>query len=342
LIAAEPELARGGIRLRQLGQQLIAAIGGQKIHPAWCVPGGVRAPLEAEDVAWARERLPEARSVVLGALGRFKAVVEKYRDEAESFGSFSSLFMGLVDADGTWEHYDGRLRLVDGQGGIVADQLDPTRYREFIGESAERSSYVKSPYYRPLGYPDGMYRVGPLARLNVCTRMGSPLADRELVEFRKLGAGAVTSSFFYHQARLIEILTALERIEPMLNDPELRSENLRIIAGINHREGIGCSEAPRGTLFHQYEVDANGLIQGINLLIATGQNNLAMNRTVAQIARRFIRGTQISEGVLNRIEAGIRAFDPCLSCSTHAVGMMRLCVQLVGPDGTVRDEVIRD
>src|SRR5262249_29864685 len=154
-------------------------------------------------------------------------------------------------------------------------------------------SYLKSPFYRPLGYPAGIYRVGPLARLNVCTRMGTPLADQELAAFRALGKAAALSSFFYHQARLIEILTAVERIEQWLDDPDLQSEELRASAGINQREGVGCSEAPRGTLFHHYQVDENGLIQKANLLIATGQNNLAMNRTVAQIARHFIRGPQI-------------------------------------------------
>jgi NAD-reducing hydrogenase large subunit len=170
--------------------------------------------------------------------------------------------------------------------------------------------------------------------------MGTPLAEHELAEFRRHGSeGAVTSSFFFHQARLIEILTAIERIETMLDDPELHSADLRASAGVNNREGIGCSEAPRGTLFHHYLVDRNGLIQKANLLIATGQNNLAMNRTIGQIARRFVTGPPIPEGALNRIEAGIRAFDPCLSCSTHAAGRMPLHVQLLAADGTVLDEV---
>jgi NAD-reducing hydrogenase large subunit len=342
LIAAEPELARGGIRLRQFGQQIIAALGGQKIHPAWCVPGGVRSALGDEDRAWVRERLPEALASAQAALARFKRLVHDYREEAETFGNFPTLYLGLVGPDGTWEHYDGRLRVVDEQRRIVADGLDPAHYRDFLGEAAESWSYLKSPYYRPRGYPDGVYRVGPLARLNLCARMGTPLADQELAEFRRLGDGAVNSSFFYHHARLIEILTALERIDQMLDDPDLRSEHLRADAGVNQLEGVGCSEAPRGTLFHQYQVDENGLIRKANLLIATGQNNLAMNRAVEQIARHFIRGPEIPEGALNRIEAGIRAFDPCLSCSTHAAGRMPLHVRLVGPDGTLVNEVWRD
>jgi NAD-reducing hydrogenase large subunit len=168
------------------------------------------------------------------------------------------------------------------------------------------------------------------------------LADRELREYRDLGNGTVTSSFFYHYARLIEILGSIEHIEQILDDPDILSTHLRAEAGINQLEGVGVSEAPRGTLFHHYHVDENGLMQKVNLVIATGQNNLAMNRTVAQIARHFIHGPNIPEGMLNRVEAGIRAFDPCLSCSTHAAGQMLLNIRLQGADGTVLDEVWRD
>lgn len=341
LIAAEPELARSGIRLRQFGQQIIASLGGQKIHPAWCVPGGVRSSLRLEDRDWIRERLPESRSAVLAAIRRFTGLVDKYREEAELFGNFPTLYLGLIAADGTWEHYDGKLRLMDGEGHIVADGIDPSRYREHFGEAAESWSYLKSPYYRPRGYPDGMYRVGPLARLNLCTRMGTPLANKELSEFRRLGNGTVNSAFYYHYARLIEILASVERIEQMVDDPDLQSIHLRADAGVNQREGVGCSEAPRGTLFHHYQVNGDGLIEKANLLIATGQNNLAMNRTVLQIARHYIKGSRVPEGILNRLEAGIRAFDPCLSCSTHAAGQMPLRVQLFAADGRLLDEVRR-
>jgi NAD-reducing hydrogenase large subunit len=341
LIAAAPELARAGIRLRQFGQEIIEALGGKKIHPAWAVPGGVREGLSDARHAYLGSRLPEARQTAQTALRMFKGMLDKFREEAQTFGNFPSLFLGLVQPDGTWDHYDGSLRFVDAAGKVVADGLDPARFEEFIGESVEPWSYLKSPYYRPLGYPDGVYRVGPLARLNICTRMGTPLADRELVEYRQRGGGTVTSSFYYHYARLIEILTAVERIEELLDDPELESPRLRAHAGVNQLEGVGASEAPRGTLFHHYRVDENGLLRKVNLIIATGQNNLAMNRTVAQIARQYIRGPQVPEGMLNRVEAGIRAFDPCLSCSTHAVGTMPLHIQLLAADGTVLHEVRR-
>jgi NAD-reducing hydrogenase large subunit len=341
LIAAEPELARGGIRLRQFGQEVIELLGGRKIHPAWAVPGGVRVALSEDAAARIGEKLPEARAMAQQALGLFKGLLDRFHEEASVFGNFPSLFMGLVAADGSWEHYGGALRFTDGAGAIVADGLDPARYYDYIGEAVEQHSYLKSPYYLPHGYPGGMYRVGPLARLNICSRMGTPLAEQERQEFRQRGGGTVTSSFFYHYARLIEILGATELIEQVLADPETRSTRTRAEAGINQLEGVGVSEAPRGTLFHHYKVDEQGRLLDVNLIIATGQNNLAMNRTVAQIARHYIHGQHIPEEMLNRVEAGIRAFDPCLSCSTHALGSMPLHVMLVGPDDVVLDEVRR-
>jgi NAD-reducing hydrogenase large subunit len=342
LIESAPELARGGIRLRQFGQEVIESLGGRKIHPAWAVPGGVREPLSDERRDYLRSRLPEARATAQAALALFKGLLDTHKDEIQSFGNFPSLFLGLVTPQGDWEHHDGVLRFVDADGKVVADQIDPTRYAEFIGEAVESDSYLKSPYFKPLGPGKGVYRVGPLARLNVCSHIGVPLADAELAEYRQRGGRIVATSFFYHYARLIEILAATEFLERLLQDPDLGSDRLRATAGINRQEGIGCSEAPRGTLFHHYRVDENGLLQKVNLIIATGQNALAMNRTVTQIARRHVRGTQIPESALNRVEAGIRAFDPCLSCSTHAAGQMPLVISLLAADGTLLHEVRRD
>ncbi len=336
-----PNLVRAGIRLRQFGQEIIEALGGKKIHPAWVAPGGVRGPLTEERRQHIRGRIPEVWATAVKALELFKGILDKFQEEVETFGNFPSLFMGLVTADGTWEHYGDLIRIVDSQGQIVADKLDPARYQEYIGEAVESWSYLKSPYYKPLGYPNGMYRVGPLARLNLCQRMGTPAADKELIEFRQRGKGTSNSSFYYHYARLIEIVTALERIEQVLDDPDILSDHLKAKAGINRREGVGVSEAPRGTLFHHYVVDEHGLIERVNLIIATGHNNLAINQTVTQIARHYVHGSKVSEGILNRVEAGIRAFDPCLSCSTHAVGQMPLHIQLIGPDGKVVSELRR-
>jgi NAD-reducing hydrogenase large subunit len=239
---------------------------------------------------------------------------------------------------------------VDANGVIVADKLDPTTYLDFIGEASSGSSYLKSPYYRPLVdetqtiTPDsaGLYRVGPLARLNICERVGTPVADKELAEFRDRAGRVALSSFYFHYARLIEILAAIEAAEIHLNDPDITSQRVRAEAGINRERGVGVSEAPRGTLFHDYTVDENGLVKKVNMIIATGHNNLAMNRTVKQIAKEFITGSNIQEGMLNRVEAGIRAYDPCLSCSTHALGQMPLDIKVFSPRGELVRELVRD
>jgi NAD-reducing hydrogenase large subunit len=343
LIAANKELARAGIRLRQFGQEIIEILGSRKIHPAWAVPGGVRSPLTEEGRQKIRAWLPEAYATTQVAFDLFKKTLDTHKKEIQTYGNFQSLYMGLVDADGGWEHHGGKLRFTDSSGSVIADQLDPQKYLEYIGEAVQQSSYLKSPYYIPLGFPDGMYRVGPLARLNVAERIGTPKADAELRNFKKMGKGAVNSSFLYHYARLIEILASLEKIELYMDDPDLLSEDLRADAGINSLHGVGVSEAPRGTLFHDYTVDRDGLLKKVNLIVATGQNNLAMNRTVAQIARHYVKGgvPEIPEPLLNRIEHGIRCYDPCLSCSTHAVGQMPLEVRLIAPDGRVVDHKIR-
>ena len=345
LMAAQPDLARGGIRLRQFGQTIIELLGGRKIHPAWAVPGGVRSGIGDDEIKQIRERLPESIAVAQQALQLYKTLLETYHEEASIFGNFPSLFMSLVGRDGAWEHYDSVLRMVDSAGKTLCD-IEPHHYADTLGEAVEAWNYLKYPYYKPMGYPGGMYRVGPLARLNVCTHIGTPLADAELREFRqRVGVdGVVSSSFQYHYARLIEILAGLEHIGLLIDDPDLRSTHLRAAAGINQTEGVGMSEAPRGTLIHHYQVDQHGLITHMNLIIATGQNNLAMNRTVKQIAQHYIRPAHqanVPEGMLNRIEAGIRAFDPCLSCSTHALGQMPLHVSVLDVNGQVVSEKMR-
>jgi len=342
LIESNPDLARAGIRLRQFGQTVIELLGARKIHAAWTVPGGVRSPLSEESRQWILDRLPEAFETTQLALSLFKGMLdEALKSEVDIFGEFPSLFMSLVAADGAWEHYGGHLRFVDGQGNIVADNLSEDDYLDFLGEGVEKWSYLKFPYYRPLGYPDGIYRVGPLARLNTCSHMGTPLADAELREMRQRFKITVTSSFLYHYARLIEILACLEKIQELMADPDILSDRCRAKGAVNELEAVGVSEAPRGTLFHHYKVDETGLIQKVNLIIATGQNNLAMNKTVTQIAQHYIQGPEIPEGFLNRVEAGIRCFDPCLSCSTHAAGQMPLSVELLSSTGTVLHQVQR-
>jgi NAD-reducing hydrogenase large subunit len=274
-------------------------------------------------------------------LAWFKTICEGFREEIRAFGNFPSLFMGTVKEDGSITFYEGKIRMGDAIGNLVGDGLDATRYFDYLGEKVESSSYLKSAYYKPRGYPDGMYRVGPLARLNVVDRCGTERADQELAEFKELQRAAVLSSFHYHQARLIEILYCVERLEQLLNDSEILSKHVRAEAKANALEGVGSAEAPRGTLFHHYKIDEQGLIRWANLIIATGQNNLAMNRSVLQVAKHFVRGNQLLPGMLNRVEAVIRTYDPCLSCSTHALGQMALRIQLVDPTGQVRDEIVR-
>jgi NAD-reducing hydrogenase large subunit len=197
-------------------------------------------------------------------------------------------------------------------------------------------SYLKYPYYRPLGPEKGIYRVGPLARLNVAARMKTPKAQKEFEVFRQIGNGRpVHGSFHYHQARLIETLAAIEEVEATLQDPDVTGDEVQAQAARNQAEGIGCSESPRGTLFHHYTVDRHGVLTRVNLLIATGQNNPSMNRAILETARRVLHGPQASEGALNRIEGAIRCYDPCLSCSTHAWGQMPLVIEWVDAGGKV-------
>lgn len=336
-----PDIARDGIRLRKIGQQIVERISGKRIHAAWVVPGGVNAPLLPEHRDEIRRMLPEALAIVTRTLTMFKQSLSRYREEIQTFANFPTLFMGTVDAEGNLEHTEGRLRIVDAKGHIVADDLTPQDYPQFIGERVESFSYLKSPYYQPMGYPDGIYRVGPAARLNVVSGCGTKLADQEWAEFRELERGPVLSSFYNHYARLIEILFSIETAEKLLDHDALLNPKVRALAQPNFLEGAGCVEAPRGTLIHHYRIDEHGLMTWANLIVATGHNNLAMNRGVLQAAKRFITGPEAPEGAFNRVEAVIRAFDPCLSCSTHALGALPLRFRFVRPDGAVIGDIGR-
>lgn len=346
LIGSEPELARRGIRLRGFGQSVIEAIAGRKIHSPGIVPGGIAQPMTEEVRTTLLHGLDEAKATAEDALELFIGMLERFDRESRSFGCFPSLHLALANEAGTWENYDGKLRVIDADGNIVAAGLDPWEYRSIIGEAARPDSYLKSPYFKPRVSPSdqpeaGMYRVGPLARLNVCKTMGSTEADAALARYREAAQGVANSSFFYHYARLIEILAATEQMRTLLEDDAITDPMVRATAGVNHSHAVGVSEAPRGTLFHEYTVDATGLLTNVNMIIATGQNNLAMNASVLQIAREYIDGPSIPEPILNRIEAGIRAFDPCLSCSTHAIGKMPLEVSLRDAAGAMLAELSR-
>ncbi len=348
VIEKHPELAKDGIRLRAMGQQIIEWLGGKRIHAAWVVPGGVNAPLTAQHREQILGLLPEAGQIIGRTLDWYKSVLEKFRDEIRTFGNFPSMFMALVtphdpdEHNAALEHYDGVFRFVDEAGNIVKDNVDPSRYYDYLGEATEDFSYLKSPYYLPRGYENGMYRTGPLARLNVIDKAGTPKADREWAEFRALRRGVILSNFHNHYARLIEIQYSLERIEQLLGEKDILDSHVRAIAGANAHEGVGVIEAPRGTLIHHYKINDEGLITWANMIVASGHNNLAMNRSVLQVAKHYVRGAKVTEGMLNRVEAVIRTYDPCLSCSTHAAGRMPLIIDLHDATGTVVQTIRRD
>ncbi|MCL2459287.1 MAG: Ni/Fe hydrogenase subunit alpha [Desulfobulbus sp.] len=341
LAAIDPQFARDGIRLRQFGQQVIERLAGRRVHPSWVAPGGVNSPLSAPAREAMLAELPEIISLIQAHLNRFKQTLDRHQEHIRVFAHFPSLFLGLTNEAGTLEHYDGRLRFINADGAPVADDLDPGAYQQAIGEAVEPWTYLKSTYYLPHGYPQGMYRVGPLARLNLADRCGTELADQHLALFRALASGPALSTFHAHYARLIETLYAAEQIERLLAEPDILDQRVRAVAGVNNLEGVGIAEAPRGTLIHHYKVNEDGLIEWVNLIIATGHNNLAMQRGILQAAQHFLDNATLHEGLLNRIEAVIRTFDPCLACSTHAVGAMPLTIELIGPDGSLIDRIRR-
>jgi NAD-reducing hydrogenase large subunit len=341
VLEKNPTLARDGIELRKFGQQIVERLGGKRIHPAWIVPGGVSEPLSQVNRDAILASLPQALQIAERTLEWFKSITENFREEISVFGNFPTLFMGIVKADGGLTFYDGKLRITNASGDVVANFIEPAEYSDYIGEKVEPWSYLKSTYYKPMGFPEGIYRVGPLARMNVADRCGTPRADQELAEFHELQRTAVLSSFHYHHARLIEILYCIERMEQVLNDPEILSRHVRAFARPNALEGVGACEAPRGTLFHHYKIDEQGLIQWANLIIATGHNAVAMNRSILQVGKHFVRGDKLTPGMLNRVEAVIRAYDPCLSCSTHAAGKMPLRIELWNSGGEMVDQVSR-
>jgi len=328
LIAAFPDLAIKGIRLRKFGQEIIKALGGKKIHPAFAVPGGVMNPLKDDDRDNLLRGFSDAYASTHAALGIVKKWIGTHMDEVEQFANFASIYAGLVDENGCPALYDGNMRMRDHDGGILAE-FDPAQYLGFIAEHVEPWSYLKFPVFKPLGYPAGCYRVGPLGRLNVVDAMGTPQAQEAFDDYRQLTANGIKgSSLIFHYARLIELLYCLEKAETLLEDDRICGRDIRISSNPANREGVGVIEAPRGTLIHHYRVDKYGILEAVNLIVATGHNNLAMNRSVDLVAKAYIRGGEVQEGLLNRIEGAIRCYDPCLSCSTHAVGQMPLVIDI--------------
>ncbi len=341
VIEANPDLAVKAVRLRAFGQEIIRRLGGRRVHPVFGVPGGVNRPLAAADRDWMLGELDAHLATAQAGLALFKSWAEENATLIDEFAVFPSAYMGLVQPDGALELYEGRLRLVD-QDGQLMELFDPCDYLSYIGEHVEPYTYLKAPFYRRLGYPAGIYRVGPLGRLNAATHISTPLAQEEMKVWKGLNGGRpVEATLYYHYARLIELVYSLERIRELLNDPDILGLDLVNPGGDLTGAGVGCLEAPRGTLFHHYWTDEHGVLTRVNLIVATGHNAWAMNHAVNEVAKRYVDGTRLTEGMLNRVEAAIRAHDPCLSCSTHAVGQMPLHVELVASDGRVLDRLVR-
>ncbi len=339
LIEANPELARAGIDLRKFGLQVIEGLAEERVHASWIVPGGVKSPMTAQ----ARDRflaaIPAAMATTEKTFGVLKGTLDSFTEEIANFGSAPTMYAGLVDRHGNLQLYDGLLRFRAADGSIVQEGIAAEDYKAFVAEATVSDSYLKAPFYRPLGYPEGIYRVGPLARINVADALGTPRADAELQEFRQRFGRMAHSAFLYHYARLIEVMYALECMQVLLQEPDVLDTHVRASAGVNALQGIGIIEAPRGTLIHHYKVDDNGAIVWANLIVATGHNNRAISNGVRQVSEHFIKGNRLQEGMLNRVSALVRAYDPCLSCSTHALGVPALDISLVNANGVVLDRL---
>ncbi len=341
LIAEKPEIARKGIKLRAFGQKIIEMLGDKRVHPNAAIPGGMNKALSPDRRDEILSQVDDIIADCQFAIDLVKEYYAQHSEEAATFASFGTGYLGLVDNDGNVEYYDGKLRLKDSQGITLEDNVAPENYLSIIEEKVEDWSYLKFPYYKKLGYPVGMYRVGPLGRLNVADGCDTPLANEEFGNFKKLGNnGVVQGSLYYHYARLIETLNAAEKIKLLVQDEIICSQEIWVNSSKINEEGIGVIEAPRGTLFHHYWVDTSGKIRKVNLIVATGNNNLAMNRSAYEVAKEFIKDGKVTEGILNRVEVAIRCYDPCLSCSTHSLGHMPLEITIYDPDGNIR-QVLR-
>ena len=333
LYGANPELTVKAIELRKFGQVIIATLGGRRVHPNFAVPGGVNNALKVKDRDATLAQVDRMIGYVQDGIAVIKGWMETHQADLGKFGVFSTSYLGMVSPDNAVELYDGDVRLVNRQRQPM-ERFDGRRYLDYISEHVEPWTYLKFPYYKKLGWPDGVYRVGPLGRLNAAERMATPLAQAEYELFQQIcGGKVVEGTLYYHYARLIEDLYAVEHVRQLLEDPDILSTDIQTNRPVAHAEGVGVIEAPRGTLWHHYWVDENGQLEKVNLIVATGNNNWAMSAAVDSVAKTYLDGKNITEGALNRIEAAIRACDPCLSCSTHAIGQMPLEVVVVDRAG---------
>jgi NAD-reducing hydrogenase large subunit len=342
IIQTNPDLALKAVKLRKYGQEIISTLSGRRIHPKFAVPGGVNRALSAEERDALLSPVDDMISYMKEGLAVARQWLEANQEVVQRFANFRSGYMGLVDPEtGALELYDGPVRLVDRDGKRL-EQFDGANYLDYIQEHVEDWSYLKFPYYKKLGWPDGVYRVAPLGRLNAADCISTPLANEEFKKFKTLSNGPVEPSLYMHSARLIEDIYAAERTRELLEDPDILSTDIINESNVITGEGVGVIEAPRGTLFHHYWTDENGQITRVNLIVATGNNNWAMSHSVEMVAKEFVDGNNLTEGMLNRVEAAIRAYDPCLSCSTHAIGQMPLIVEVRGSGGELINRVQRN
>lgn len=341
LYQTNPELTVKAITLRKFGQEIIAKLGGRRVHPDFAVPGGVNSALSSKDRDGIRADVDTMIAYVQDGIKVIKGWMESHQDDLARFAVFSSGYLGMVSADNAVELYQGDVRLVNSQRKQI-ERFDGRQYLDYIAERVEPWTYLKFPYYKKLGWPGGTYRVGPLGRLNSADKMATPLAQAEYQIFQGLRNGQVVEgTLYYHFARLIEDLYAVERVAQLLDDPDILSTDILQTGKVTNREGVGVIEAPRGTLWHHYWVDEMGQLEKVNLIVATGNNNYAMTRAVDMVAKTYVDGKNVTEGALNRIEAAIRAYDPCLSCSTHAIGQMPIEVVVLDSDGNEVNRVAR-
>ncbi len=336
------ELAVQGVMMRKYGQEIILATAGKKIHGTGAIPGGVNKNLSIADRDRFLAGLDEQMEWARGAVKIAKDYTIAHFDEVKDFGSFDSNHLSLIREDGALDLYHGNLRAIDSEGETIFDQVDYDNYLEHVAEDVRPWTYMKFPFIKSIGPDKGWYRVGPLARMNTCDFIDTPEAEAARREFADVTGGKPNNvTMAYHWARMIEVLHSAEKIRELLEDPDLQGDDL-VVTGDRRPEGVGLLEAPRGTLFHHYEVDDRDRITMANLIVSTTNNNEAMNRAVTRVAEDHLSGVpEITEGLLNHVEVAIRAYDPCLSCATHSLGRMPLEVLLVDHAGNEIERRVR-
>ncbi len=343
IIRKMPDLAVQGVMMRKYGQEIIKATSGKKIHGTGAVPGGINKNLSIKERDFFLKDINKMKKWAHGALALARNYTLEHMDLVQNFAAFNSSHLSLVREDGALDLYHGNLRAIDAGGNIIFDQVDYGNYSDYIMEEVRSWSYNKFPFIKSRGHIDGWYRVGPLSRMNTAGFIDVPESHKALEEFKALTRGKPNNmSLAYHWARMIEVLFCIEKIEELLHDPDLQGEDL-LVKGDRAEEGIGLVEAPRGTLFHHYRVNEHDQITYCNLIVSSTNNNEAMNRAVTKVAHDHISGKpKITEGMLNHVEVAVRAYDPCLSCATHALGQMPFTAELYDADGMLLERKIKD